>query len=379
MILAQFGSKTAQGHKPAWLAAMADLRSAETPTAKSNWIEVAHGHYDIDGYGAGRAPLARSELTAEGMVYHTVRDTLDEQEHQLKKFVGVKDWLIGYRYVGCKCGTCGPYMRFCQSCGTLNNVQWYAKRCRFQEFSVEERNDLAIRQRSGGLQLSVLFEDDTPWQKMDVDRWAWGLPEALYQPLDQYDVNYDECHPPKEVNEMRWPCRLPACTAEPPFRFYRRYISNWRELYCINYWSAGKWIRGSVGGSAVLIVDGDVSPASRLAFTNFTDLTVTICSPTGEECSFTIEGPVSEPQYALVSSETAGEVRYCPINDDECLDMVPAVYDDVASSGQRIAITSHTCPLPATLWPGRNKISFSGFRLPGSPFHWSYDIIPQYV
>ena len=254
MLLAQFGSKTAQGYKPVWVAAMADLRTSEAPKAKSSWVEVTQGNYDIDGYGAARAPLARSELTAEGMVYCTHRKTIDEGEHALRRFVGIKDWLIGYRYTGCKCGACGPYMRYCQACNTANNVQWYAKRARFREFSVKEVKDLSVRDRGGTLQLSLMFEDDTPWQHIDIDKWAWGLPEPLYQPLDQYDVDYDECDPPKEINEMRWPCKVQPCGTEPPFRFYRRYVSNWKEIYCIGYWSAGRWIRGAIGSSAVLIV-----------------------------------------------------------------------------------------------------------------------------
>jgi hypothetical protein len=379
MLLAQFGSKTAQGYKPIWLAALADLRTSEAPKAKSSWVEVTQGNYDIDGYGAARAPLARSELTAAGMVHCSHRKTIDEGEHALRRFVGIKDWLIGYRYTGCKCGACGPYMRYCQACNTANNVQWYAKRARFREFSVEEVRDLSVRDRGGTLQLSLMFEDDTPWQRIDIDKWAWGLPEPLYQPLDQYDVDYDECDPPKEINEMRWPCKVQPCGTEPPFRFYRRYVGSWKETYCIGYWSAGRWIRGAIGSNAVLIVEGDVSPTFRLAFTNFTNLTVTTCSPTGEECSFSLVGPVAEPQYVLVSPEIGAEIRYCPIHDNECLDMVPAAYEDIAISGSRFPVSSQTCPLTTMLWAGRNKISFSGFRLPGTPFYWSYDIATNFV
>jgi hypothetical protein len=258
-------------------------------------------------------------------------------------------------------------------------VQWFAKRVRFREFSVEEAPDTSVRFHNGTLGVSLAFEDDTPWQAMDSSKWAWGVPKALYQPLDQYDQEYDECDPPKEVDEMRWPCKLPACTSEPPFRFYRRYISSWTDTYCIGHWSAGRWIRGSVDGTSVIMIGGDVTPAFRLAFTNFTHVTVTICSPTGEECSFTLTGPVGEPQYVLVSPEVGAEIRYCPVHDGECLDMVPAAYTDIAINGQRFPITSQTCPIAATLWPGRNKISFSGFRLPGRPFFWSYDLLDQFV
>ena len=124
---------------------------------------------------------------------------------------------------------------------------------------------------------------------------------------------------------------------------------------------------------------------SRMAFTNFAELTVTVCSPTGFEYSFTIGDRfdrsqwVGEPQYLYISPWAPPQVRFCPINDDECLDLVPGDYAGIAQAGAPIAVQAQTVPVLGYLWPGRNVLEFSGMRLPGRPFHYSYDIVPCFL
>jgi hypothetical protein len=112
-------------------------------------------------------------------------------------------------------------------------------------------------------------------------------------------------------------------------------------------------------------------------------LTVTICSQAGDECSFTISSDtVSEPQYALVDPRFGAEVRYCPVSDDTCMNITQLdldMYGEIAENGAPLAIDSKTCAQAGRLYPGRNVVTFSGFRMPGGLFQVSYDIVPQYV
>ena len=378
MLIAQFGSKLAQGNRPLWLASIADLQIDEGPTAKRAWTAMPWSDFGADGYGSFRAPLETGTTSVRGLIYCNQRNTLAEFERNVRRYVGVKDWLIGYRYNACKCGYCGDYLRCCHVCGSERTVQWFAQRARLQQISVQKRVSVSSSEASGTREVRMDFEADTPWQLLESSRWAWGVPDALYRPIDQWDTGYNACDAP-DVVDLHWPCVMAPCTPEPPYRFYRRIFSSWMQTYCVGYWTAGRWIRGAIPSDAVLHVAGDTHPMVRLAFTNFTRLTVTICSPLGYECSFSLEGPVGEPQYVLVSPQIGAEARYCPIQDDECLDNVPAEYTDLAINGSRFPITSQTCPIAGQLWPGRNKISFSGFRLPVHPFHWSYDMVPQFI
>lgn len=378
MLIAQFGSKLAQANKPVWLATMADMRVDETLTAKADVTDMPWSNYGSDGYGSKRSPLDVSTTAIQGLVYCTSRQALAEFERSIRRYTGVKDWLIGYRYTACKCGYCGDWLRCCHVCGSERGVQWFAQRARLHQVSIQKRVGLSASEMGGTREARIDFEPDTPWQLMDSNRWGWGVPDELYRPMDQYDQGYDACDAP-DLIDLHWPCNMAPCTPEPPYRFYRRTFSSWTQTYCVGYWSAGRWIRGAIPSDAILHVAGDTFPMVRLAFTNFTNLTVTICSPLGEECSFTLEGPVGEPQYVLVSPQIGAEARYCPIHDNECLDNVPGTYTDVAINGSRFPISSQTCPIVGQVWPGRNKISFSGFRLPMHPFHWSYDLVPQFV
>jgi hypothetical protein len=373
MQFAQFGSSTVRMNRPVWLGALASQEVEERPTAKEASLDTPWADYGLDGYGADRGPQAMSESTITGTLYCTHRHTLSEFERQLRRYVNTKDYLIGYQYASCRCGACGPCLRYCHVCGSERAVRWFAKRARLYDANVLNRVQEAASDRNGTYDAKLTFKADTHWQLMDTNRWAWGVP------YDQAhtDEDYDLCNP-RLVNEFHWPCNLDSCTVEPPYRFYRR-ARTWIQNYCVGYWTAGRWIRASIGGQALVNVMGDVAPLSRMAFTNFSELTVRVCSPTGFEYSFTVDQVVGEPQYLLISPHMPPQIRYCPVHDDECLDAVPGSYAEIAQEGTPVAVESCTTPVIGKLYPGRNVVYFDGFRLPGHPFHWSYDLIPCYL
>jgi len=376
MHIAQFGSKTALGYEPVWLAALGDLSADQSPTAQTEFIPLGRGDFGLDVWGEGRAPAAVAPTRVSGQVFCGNKRTQDEWERELRKFVGVKDWLLGYRGLSCKCGLCVPPIRCCNVCGTDTSVAWFARRARYQgaTWSTDKRT------RTGGeadQQVEMTFAGDTHWLRVLPSKWSWGIPTK------DLTVNpEDPCDPPL-VTSVAWPCRLPLCGLEPPYRFYYNLPDSWLDTYCVGNWTAGGWKRAHIGGTYTFFVEGDTNPLMRWAFTNFTNLTVTICSQAGDECSFTISSDsVSAPQYALVDPRFGAEVRYCPVSDDTCMDITQAdldMYGAIASEGAPLAIDSRTCDLPGQLFPGRNLVTFSGFRMPGGLFHISYDIVPQFV
>jgi len=385
MILAQFGSRAAQGWRPAWLGGMVEQQNETGAAAKSAPIDAPWADFAVDGYGAWRAPLDFSNMSVSGRLYCNEQMTANEWQRAVRAHVGEKDWLIGYRGAGCKCGACGPYARCCNVCGYEQEVQWMAMRARLNNVVVQDSPG-AQAMISSTVPVELGFEPHSAWQHMSDDRWAWGKPGPLAT------VPSDTCDPPA-VTEMAWPCQFPSCATVPPFRFYRR-EKTWIQNYCVGYWSAGRWIRSSVANAesiastdseAIIQVAGDTYPMSRLGFTNFSELTVTVCSPTGFTYSFTVgdrynaDKWVGEPQYLLISPWAPPQVRFCPIHDDECLDLVPASYVALAQEGAVVPVESQTVPVLGYLWPGRNILRFTGFRLPGHPFHYSYDIIPCFL
>ena len=373
MFLAQFGSSTVKMHTPVWLGALASQEVEERPAAKDAWLEAPWVDYALDGYGAGRAPMAMDDCSIMGTLYCSQKHTLSEFERQLRRYVGVKDYLIGYRFDSCRCGACGSCLRFCHVCGREKTVTWYARRSRLAEANVTKRASDGAHDRNGTYDANLTFKSDTPWQAMNDFRWGWGVPYAQ----SHTDEDYDLCNP-RNIMDFHWPCELTHCTPEPPYRFYRRNLT-WIQNYCVGYWTAGRWIRSAIGSQGLVNVMGDTHPISRLAFTNFSWLTVTVCSPLGFEYSFTVNQLVGEPQYLLISPYMPPQIRYCPIHDDECIDAVPASYVELAQQGAPVAVESCTTPVIGKLWPGRNVIYFEGFRLPGHTFHWSYDLTACYV
>jgi len=377
MILAQFGSKAAKGWRPIWFDGLLDDRDQTGGSSKSAQIDLPWGDFASDGYGAHRSPLEVNAMNVQGQVYCSSRQTADEWVRDIRSRVGVKDWLMGYRGGGCKCGACGPYVRCCNVCGGEQSVQWFARQARLKNVSIT-RNP---QSRYNPVPVQMTFDPYSPWQLMSTTRWAWGVPNSLDT------VPSDACNPPS-IDEMAWPCVFPPCTLPPPSRFYRREFT-WIENYCVGYWSAGRWIRASIGeptqqfthgGEAIIIVGGDTFPISRLAFTNFTRLELTVCSPTGFQYSFTVDQVCGEPQYLLISPYAPPQFRYCPVSDDECLDTVPtAEFAEIAQNGVPVAVDSQTMNILGRLWPGRNILRFNGMRLPGHPFHYSYDVAEAFL
>ena len=377
MLLAQFGSKPAQGWQPIWFNGTIGQKDETLSASKSAVTDLPWGDYGTDGYGARRAPPATSEVVSSGSVYCNERVTAYEWERMVRSFVGVKDWLIGYRGGGCKCGACGPYVRCCNVCGSEQEVIWLAMKARLREVSVTGTQSTQSMSVPAPIPVQLSYEPYSVWQRMTKTRWVWGRPEAL-------DTVPSDTTLPPDVDEFAWPCEFPPCTLMPPFRFYRRSFT-WQQNYCVGNWSAGRWIRSSIDGEAIIQVPGDTFPLSRLAFTNFTELTVTVYTPTGFNYSFTIGDRfdrakwVGEPQYLLITPTQPPQIRFCPVHDDECLDLVPGVYADIAQNGAPVPVESQTVPVLGHLWPGRNILSFSGFRLPGHPFHYSYDLTPRFL
>lgn len=383
MHLAQFGSSTAVGFKPVWLAGAVELRVDHSPAAASGIVPVQYGDFGIDAFGSSRSPMEASSLSAQGTFLCTSRRTLEEWEREVSRHIGRKDWLVGYRGQSCQCGRCAPPVQCCHVCRTPTAVAWYAKRTRLRQVQLSNDNHTGQRWGLSALETTLTFEADTHWLRMTPHHWAWGVPAArAINPADACD--------PASVTEAAWPCNLPLCGEEPRYRFYKRLAQSWIETYCVGYWEPGGWRRAMVGtpggvrqsspGDVTIFVEGDTFPLVRWAFTNFTWLQVTICSPSGQESSFTIETLCGEPQYVLVDPRYGAEMRYCPLHDDQCLHTPPtAELAGIASVGAPVPITERTTPLVGRLWPGRNVVRFTGFRLPGHVFHYSYDIIFQYV
>lgn len=386
MILAQFGSRAAQGWQPTWFGGLVEPTHDVSATAKSAPVEAPWVDFAIDGYGAWRSPQSFSDITASGLVYCTPGMTAYEWERAVKKHVGVKDWLIGYTGVGCICGTCGPVVRCCKTRGSEREVRWLARQARLQHVTVQGAPEPENMGSMVAIPVSMTYEPWSAWQLMATTRWAWGKPDTLEV------VPWDTCDPP-DITEMAWPCQLPSCASMPPFRFYRR-SRDWVTNYCVGNWSAGRWIRASVANpesiastdsEAIIDVAGDTYPLSMMGFTNFTELTLTVCSPTGFSYTFTVgdrydsDKWVGEPQYLLISPWAPPQVRFCPVHDDECIDLVPGTYADIAQEGAVVPVESETLPILGHLWPGRNILRFNGFRLPGHPFHYSYDIIERFL
>lgn len=381
MILAQFGSKAARDWKPIWFDGLVDGRDQTGGSSKAAQVDLPWGDFVSDGYGAHRAPLEINAMDVQGQVYCSPRQTADEWIRDIRSRVGVKDWLMGYRGGGCKCGACGPYLRCCTVCGSEQSVQWFARQARLKQVSVTRNPQSQPRAALATVPVQMTFEPYSPWQLMSGDRWSWGVPNSLDA------VPSDACNPPT-INEMAWPCIFPACTLPPPSRFYRKRFT-WIENYCVGYWSAGRWIRSSIGeadqqfthgGEASIYVAGDTFPISRLAFTNFVRLELTVCSPTGFEYSFTVDEWCGEPQYLLISPYAPPQFRYCPLHDDECIHVVPtAEFAQIAQQGEPVAVDSQTTNILGRLWPGRNILRFQGMRMPGHPFQYSYDVIPTFL
>jgi len=380
MHIAQFGSKTAVGFKPVWLGALGDLQSDQSAQAQIDMLTNGYQDFGLDLRASARAPMASSPVTVRGKALCHGKRTQEEWGRELKKFVGYKDWLVGYRGVSCQCGRCSRPIRHCNSCGTSTSVAWFAKRARYQGIQWTSETGAGARVGNTPGEVSLTFEPDTHWMRMTPSTWAFGIPETFV-------VNPDDPCIPLGVTQAAWPCNLPLCLPEPPFRWYRNLPANWIEAYCVGYWSAEGWKFARIGtaskdeaGDMTLMVEGDIAPLNRWAFTNFTWLRVTICTPAGWTSSFTINQKVAEPQYALIDPRFGAEVRYCPLHDDHCYDTLPtAEFADIASNGAPLAIAERTTSHVGKLWPGANYISFTGWRLPGHPFAVSYDIVPQYV
>jgi len=375
MHIAQFGSKTAIGYKPVWLAALGDLRAEQNPTAETEFSVTGHRDFGLDVWGRERSPMRVTTMNVRGQVFCTGKRTQEEWDRELKRFVGVKDWLIGYRGLSCKCGLCTPPIRCCNVCGTETSVAWFAKRARFKNTNWETTPDSRIG--DADQKVTLAFDADTHWTRILQSKWSYGVPtkDLAVNPADP-------CAPPL-VTSVAWPCKLPYCHKEQASRFYFNEPVDWMDTYCVGNWTAEGWKRAHIGGTYTFFVEGDTYPLNRWAFTNFQRLTVTICSQAGDECSFTMSSDtVSEPQYALVDSRFGAEVRYCPLSDDACMNITQPdldMYGSIASEGAPLAIDSRTCANVGRLYPGRNLVTFSGFRMPGGLFHISYDIVPQYV
>lgn len=379
MFIAQFGSRSAWGFRPVWLGGVASQTVDETPEAKIAWGDVPYGDHQPDGYGRLRAPAIIAPIDVAGVVYCGPKRTQAEWERELRRHVGRKDWLIGYRSLSCRCDPCAPPLRCCNVCGTENQVEWFARRARLMSVPWSDSADMGTRWASNPNSASLRFESDTHWQKMTRAHWLWGVPDPR-----GHLAGGDLCIPP-EITEMAWPCNIGTLLREPPFRWFYREPTDWKDTYCIANWTAGRWIEGHIGtedepGEATIHVMGDTSPLSRLAFTNFTHLTVEICSPSGQSCQMSLDAAwIGEPQYVLVAPRFGAEVRYCPLHDDECIDVPDAQYAEVAENGAAYPVATQTCPLVGQLYPGRNVLRFWGFRLPGHRFHFSYDLRSQFV
>lgn len=372
MQVMQFGSSTAARFKPVWLGGLVAQKSEESPEAKSTAINLPYANFAADGYGARRSPAQVSPVRVSGLANCGPRRTQAEWERELRRYIGLKDWLIGYRSQSCKCGLCSFPLRCCNVCGTDASVAWFARRARLNTVNWTDDADSGQRWGYAPQRTELTFEPYGFWQKMTEDHWAFGVPAA-------HDVTPDDACDPPGITEMAWPCNFPACEPEPAFRFYRRTPSGWPQSYCVGYWSAAGWKRGHIDGEMSMLVEGDVSPLIRWAFKNFTNLTVTICTPYGEECSFSVDTLVGEPQYLLVDPRFGAEARYCPLDDDLCLAQPGGAYATIAQEGTPVPFSAMTCAMPGQLWPGLNIVRFSGFRLPGHLFHWSYDLVERVI
>jgi hypothetical protein len=356
---------------------MINQRDTTGARAKRADLDTPWADFTVDGYGAWRAPLDIEPVTVQGQLYCNRRLSSYEWEQDVRAHLGLNDWLIGYTGLGCKCGACGPYIRCCHVCGSEQSVRWLAMRARLMHVNVDDDKSRQSMATHGTTPVRLLYEPQSAWQLMSTTRWAWGVPNSL-------DTVPSDTTVAPTVNENAWPCEFPPCQKIPASRFYRR-TRTWIQNYCVGYWSAGRWIRSAIGAEAIIQVAGTTYPLSRMAFTNFTELTLTVASPTGLSYTFTVGDRydrakwVGEPQYLLISPWAPPQIRFCPIHDDECLDLVPGNYAAIAQEGAPIEVESQTVPILGYLWPGRNILQFDGFRLPGHPFHYSYDIVPQFI
>ena len=380
MFIAQFGSNGAWGFRPVWLGAIANLNAEENPEAKATWGDLPYGDFQPDGYGRLRAPAAIAPIDVSGSVFCGRKRTQAEWEREVRRHVGLKDWLVGYRSLSCRCDAHSPPLRTCNVCGLDNQVEWFARRARLLSAAWSDNADTGARWGHSPNAVALRFESDTHWLKMTRAHWVWGVPN----PAGGYLDTGDRCRAP-EIDEMAWPCNVRTLIYEPPFRWFYRQPADWTDTYCVANWTAGRWIEGHVGtedepGEATVHVMGDTSPLSRLAFTNFSWLVVEICSPSGQSCRMTFDAEwIGEPQYLLVDPRFGAEVRYCPLGDDACLAVPGAEHAAIAENGSPYPVGTQTCPLVGQLYPGRNLLRFWGFRLPGRRFHWSYDIANQFV
>ena len=380
MFVAQFGSKSAWGFRPAWLGGIGNQHVEESPEAKTAWGDMPYADFQPDGYGDMRAPAAISKIDVSGIAYCGPKRTQAEWERELRRHLGRKDWLIGYRSLSCRCDPCEPPLRCCAPGGADDQVAWFAKRARFVGSTWADDADTGARWARNPNAVSLRFEADTHWLKMTRAHWLWGVPD----PYDYLNTG-DRCRAP-EITEMAWPCDVGTLLHEPPFRWFYRDPGGWQDVYCIGNWSAGKWIQAHIGteddpGEATIHVVGDTAPLSRLAFTNFSWLTVEICSPSGQSCRVTLDDTwIGEPQYVYVDSRMGAETRYCPIHVDDCIHVEPdAEFVEVATVGAPYPIGHQSCPLVGQLYPGRNVLRFWGFRLPGHRFHFSYDTAENFI
>jgi hypothetical protein len=350
-----------------------------------------------DRWGNRHANYDVNDLSVTGQMYCRSGGHREPLDRMARRLTGSKGWLIGYRFERCCCPTCNGECMCGNGFKRGYPPTWYATTARLAAVEAAGPHSASYLDNTVGAMPRLSFMVERPWERITPNRWVYG-------DLKTQNLNPDSAYLGTSGDEdeiflyRHWPMRL----GQPPLHGYwwRRpleWMENATWLYetCVGNWSAGGWERGRIG-SVVYTPDGEVQlqkspgvsylynpgdwPAlCRFGFTNFTWLLVRILHNTVVEAEIEVHAPVSSPQYLYVDTDS-GElsVRYCPVSPSPCVDLSElATFVPEASQAIPAAVITRGA-LAACIQPGITKLEISGFRTPGMPFSWSYDLVPLF-
>lgn len=376
---------------------LAEAVTQHNSTARMMYEPISRMPGQWDHWGSRHANYDAGELSVSGQMYCRSGGHREPLDRMARRLTGSKGWLIGYRFERCCCNECEGEC-VCGN-GFRQNIPptWYATSARLATVDIASSHSTSYLDGTIGAAPRLSFMVERPWERITPNRWAYGdLKTTNLNPSDAYlGTSGDE----DEIFDYRhWPMRL----GRPPRHGYwwRRpleWMENATWLYetCVGNWSAGGWETGRIGslvytpdgavqlqqspGVNYLYNPGDWPALCRLAFTNFSWLLVRILHNTVLQAEIEIHVPVSSPQYLYVDTDS-GElsVRYCPVSPSPCIDLSElATFVPESSQAIPAAVTIRGT-LAACIQPGITRMEVSGFRMPGMPFSWSYDIVPLF-
>jgi len=394
----QFQADILDAHPPIVLD-MAEAITEYSSTARPAYETVGKMPGQWDHWGTRHAAFDATELSVTGQMYcRTTGGHREPLERMARRQTGAKGWLIAYRFERCCCEVCGTEC-ICGNGFTRGYPPtWYAAPARLMAAEIADTRGRSYLDNVEGASPRLIFMVERPWEKITPDLWVYGDLKHPNLNTSQLHLGVDNQNEAEIFNYRHWPMRL---TKAPSHGFWWRRPLEWMEdfpwLYetCVGHWSAGGWQRGYIGtliytpsgaiqkqndpGVNYLYNPGDWPALCRLAFANFTWLRVRLLHKGVQQVEIEITEPTSSPQYLYVDTSN-GElsVRYCPVSDDPCVDLSEYARFVPEASGVTPASVKVFGNLIGCIQPGLTRMEISGFRMPGLPFSWSYDLTPLY-